>query len=82
VRQLRDANALASQTPDVPYRFLEALAADLAAHLARKYPPAPETGVTIAELQLAAREAWEEAAQEDRERVSTYMVPDLSEYFR
>jgi hypothetical protein len=82
LHQLQDANALASQGPDVPYRFLEALAADLALHLARKYPPRPETGVSLADLKLAADEAWEEAAQEDRERVPTYLVPDFSSYFR
>lgn len=81
VRQLEDANALAGQGPDIPYRFLEALAAELALHLARKYPPAPTSGVAIADLKLAAEEAWEEAAQEDRERVSSHFVPDLSGYF-
>lgn len=80
--QLQDAYPLASQSPDVPYRFLEALAADLALALARKYPPAPQSGITIADLGTAAAEAWEEAAQEDRERVSMYLVPDLSSYYR
>lgn len=81
VRQLQDANALAAQGPDLPYRFLEALAAELAVHLARKYPPAPASGVAIADLKLAAEEAWEEAAQEDRERVPMFVVPNLSGYF-
>ena len=80
--QIEDANALASQTPDIPYRFSEALCADLALHLARKFPPTPAGGVTIADLKLAAFEAWEEAAQEDRERVSMYLVPDFSGYYR
>jgi hypothetical protein len=82
VRQLRDANALLGQNPDIPYRFSEALCADLALHLARKYPPKPDSGITIADLKLAAAEAWEEAAAEDRERVSMFMVPDFSSYFR
>lgn len=82
VQQLQDANVLAAQSPDVPYRFLEALCADLALALSRKYPPNPSSGVTIADLKAAALEAWEEAAQEDRERVSMYMVPDFSSYFR
>jgi len=80
--QLQDANALASQSPDVPYRFLEALCADLAYALARKYPPNPQSGIAIADLKLAAAEAWEEAAQEDRERVPLFLVPDMSGYFR
>ncbi|MGO8916212.1 MAG: hypothetical protein ACLQJR_09920 [Stellaceae bacterium] len=82
LRQLQDANVWAAQGPDVPYRFLEALCADLTLALARKYPPNPASGVTIADLTLAASEAWQEAAQEDRERVSMYCVPDLSSYFR
>lgn len=82
VSQLQDASALASQGPDIPYRFNEALCADLALHLGRKYPPKPESGVTLADLKLAAAEAWEEAAQEDRERVSLYLVPDLGSYYR
>ncbi|HTV38601.1 MAG TPA: hypothetical protein VMF12_19385 [Xanthobacteraceae bacterium] len=82
VRQLQDANALLGENPDIPYRFAEALCAELALHLARKFPPRPESGITIADLKLAAMEAWEEAAQEDRERVSAYFVPDFSSYFR
>jgi hypothetical protein len=82
VQQLQDANVLLAQSPDIPYRFSEALAADLAYALARKYPPNPASGVSVADLKLAAAEAWEEAAQEDRERVSLFMMPDLSGYFR
>lgn len=82
VRQLQDANALAAQGPDIPYRFLEALCADLAYALARKFPPNPASGVSIADLKLVAAEAWEEAAAEDRERVPSYFVPDMSGYFR
>jgi hypothetical protein len=82
VQQIEDAAALASQTPDVPYRFLEALCADLALHLAKKYPPKPDSGITIADLRADAADAWHEAASEDRERVPMYLVPDLSGYFR
>jgi hypothetical protein len=82
VSQLQDANPLASQGLDIPYRFSEALCADLALHLARKFPPKPDSGITIADLKLAAQEAWEEAAVEDRERVSMFVVPDFSSYFR
>jgi hypothetical protein len=80
VQQQQDANALLAQTPDAPWRFLEAMSADLALHLARKYPPKPP--VTLADLAAAALAAWEEAAQQDRERVSTYFVPDFSSYFQ
>jgi hypothetical protein len=82
VQQMQDATALASQGPDVPYRFLEALCADLALHLAKKYPPRPDSGIAIADLRADAAEAWHEAASEDRERVPVYLAPDLSGYFR
>ncbi len=69
---------LAAQSPDVPYRFLEALCGDLALALSRGSPPDPCRGVTIADLKAAALEAWEEAAQEDRERVSRCAVAEGS----
>lgn len=77
MRRIQDAAATGGQTPDVPYRFLEALAADLAARLARKYAPS-----LVQSLQLDAKQAWSEAAEEDRERVQLFLAPDTSPYFR
>jgi hypothetical protein len=74
---MQDATTLASQGPDVPYRFLEALCADLALHLAKKYPPKPDSGIAMADLRADAADA-----SEDRERVPLYLVPDLTGYFR
>ena len=76
MRRIQDAYATGGQTPDVPYRFLDALAAELAARLARKYAPA-----LLQSLQLDAKMAWAEASEEDRERVQTFIVPDTSGYF-
>lgn len=82
VHQMQDADVLLSGTPDIPYRFNEALCADLAYHLSKKYPPKRESGITRQDLKMDAEEAWMEAMSEDRERVSMYLVPDLSGYFQ
>ena len=77
MRRIQDAYAQSGQTADIPYRFIEALVADMAARLARKYAPA-----LLASLQEDAKMQWAEAAQEDRERVQMFVCPDVSGYFR
>lgn len=77
MRRVQDAYAVNGQTPDVPYRFLESLTADVAARLARKYAPA-----LYASLQADAKFEWEQSSIEDRERVQLFLCPDTSGYFR
>lgn len=77
MRRIQDAYAQNGQIPDVPYLFLDALCAELAMRLARKY--AKEL---VAELRLEAKEAWDLAANENRERVQMFICPDTSGYFR
>ena len=77
MRRIQDAYAIGGQTADIPYRFLDALCAELAARLARKYAPA-----LVQSLQMDAKEAWAIASEEDRERVQMFLVPDTSGYFR
>lgn len=77
MRQLQDAALIGSQTMDMPYRFLEAFTAALAAHLAIKWRP--EAFDKLAEY---AQGAWDEAAYEDRQRVQLSVTPDLSGYYR
>ena len=77
MRRIQDASAQGGQTPDVPYRALEALCADMSARLSRKYAPA-----LYDSLKLDAAAAWAEFAQEDRERVQLFLCPDTSGYFR
>ena len=77
MRRIQDAYAVSGQTADIPYRFLDALAADLAARLSRKYAPALAAG-----LKEEAAEAWMVAANEDRERVQFFIAPDTSSYFQ
>lgn len=65
MRQLQDVGA-GSNTPDIPYRWQEALTAGIAAKLAEKYAPDREPGL-VAKAALAFRKAF----TEDRERVPT-----------
>lgn len=60
----------------MPYRFTEAYTAALAAHLAIKF--APDRAVN---LDASAKETWDEAADEDREKTTTSITPDLSGLF-
>ena len=65
LRRLQDVTA-GSETPDVPYRWFEALASGLAARLALKF--APEK---FALLEKLAAGALQRAKAEDRERTDT-----------
>lgn len=65
MRQLQDVGA-GSNTPDIPYRWQEALTAGVAAKLAEKYAPDRERG-----LIAKAAAAFGKAMQEDRERTPT-----------
>lgn len=75
-RQVQDADIVGGQTLAVPFRMLETFTADLAAHLSLKW--APERMTALANYAAAQ---WALAADEDRERVSTYLVPSLQGYF-
>jgi hypothetical protein len=75
-RQVQDADLSNGQTLNVPFRMLEAFTSDLAAHLAMKW--APER---VQILSQYAAQQWALAEAEDREHVSTFVVPDLSGYF-
>lgn len=77
MRRLQDAAITMGQTADVPFRFTDALCADLAMRLAQKYAP------TLWEsLKMDAKEAWHEAWLADREHVDLNLTPDLSGYYR
>lgn len=74
--QVQDANPGMGETPNIPYRFLDALCAGLAARLAVKYAKA-----MLPVLEPMAKAAWLEAATEDRERAEQFILPDLGQYF-
>lgn len=77
MRRVQDAYATSGQTADIPYLFLDALCADMASRLARKYAPA-----LLQSFREEAQEAWTIAAEENRERVQLFLCPDTSGYFR
>jgi hypothetical protein len=77
VRQVQDASLPSGVTVEVPYRFLDAFTAGLAARLARMYAPTLE-----AERKKDALDAWGIAAQQDVENVPLYIIPGLDSYFR
>ena len=74
IRQMQDAGA-PGNTLDVPYRFQNALAAGLAKELAVKYNPS-----RVIDLAAMAKEAFDAAAAEDRERVPMGVAPDMTGY--
>ncbi|MDE2096863.1 MAG: hypothetical protein KGL39_06410 [Patescibacteria group bacterium] len=76
-RQLQDANLPSGETPDVPYRFLDALCAEVAYRLSRVYAPDKE------QMRKAdAQEAWAIAATNDVENVPLAVAPMLNGYYR
>jgi hypothetical protein len=75
-QQVQDADIVGGQTLNIPYRFLETFTADLAAQMAIKW--APDRAVALAQY---AAQQWEAAATEDREKVSSFLTPDMSGYF-
>lgn len=75
LRRLDDAGNSGALTMDVPFRFLEALTAGLAYQLAMKNP---ESEGRVMPLKQYYDEAFQLAADEDRQRVSVRFVPGMS----
>jgi hypothetical protein len=74
--QMQDANLAGGETPDVPYRWLDALVAGLSHRLARIYAPQME----VARKQDAI-EAWNIAASQDTENVPWFIIPGIRSYY-
>lgn len=77
MRRCQDANATMGETPDIPYRFIDALCARLAHRLGMKYAKA-----MLPVLEAEAKAAWTEAGIEDRERADIMILPMLDGYYR
>jgi hypothetical protein len=60
---------------DIPFRFLPAMVAGLAYYLILKLPAAPDTASRIQILKSQYDEAWQLAAEEDREKAAVRFVP-------
>lgn len=71
IRLPEDLTAL-TQTLDAPALWFDALCAELAARLAKKFAPA-----AYADLKAEAMDAFQAAAKENTERVGLTLTPDL-----
>lgn len=78
LRSIEDTGTYVN-TMDIPARFLTALTTGLAYYLAMKSPNAMDR---IPLLQTEYERQYNLAAEEDRERASLWLVPDLSAYNR
>jgi hypothetical protein len=78
LRSIEDSGAY-TNTSDIPPRFLPALVSGLAYYLAIKSPNAAQR---VPMLQQEYERQYTLAAEEDRDRASFVMVPDMSSYNR
>lgn len=78
LRRIQDAGEGGTRTPDIPFRFLPAMVAGLAYYLSLKIPGALERSQM---LKAEYEEAYQLAADEDREKASLRLVP-RSEFMR
>jgi len=74
IRRLYDVTA-AAETPDVPYRWVDALTWDLAFRLFMKKPLIERTAKDYRMLKSENDEAFYLASTEDRERAPTQILP-------
>ena len=75
--QVQDANLASGETPDIPYRWLDALVAALAHRMARIFVPPLEQ-----QRKQDAQEAWAIAADQDTENVNFVLAPTIRTYYR
>jgi len=76
MRRIQNAGVGMGEIPDIHFLFMDALCARLAARLAVKYAK-PMLPV----LKEEAKEAWDAAITENRERAEDYIVPNLAPYW-
>jgi hypothetical protein len=74
LRRLQNAGKSGETTQDIPFRFLPALIAGLAYHMAMKFP---EGLPRMTALKMQYDEAWGLASDEDREKSPTRLVPRI-----
>jgi hypothetical protein len=75
--QIQDATIGNGATLDLPFRFYDAYAAELALRIAEKWQPA-----MFDRLERRAKKAWEEASSSDKENVPMFITPQLGGYYR
>lgn len=75
--QMQDANLPAGETPDVPYRWFDAIVAGLAHRVSRIYKPELEQA-----RKVDADDAWKIVAAQDTENVPYMLAPAINSYYR
>lgn len=76
VTQMQDAGIPGGETPDIPYRWLDALVAGMAYRMARVYRTDME-----AQRKADYMDAWGIAASQDTENVPFTITPAISTYY-
>jgi hypothetical protein len=77
LRRIQNAGDLGTNTQDIPFRFLPCMVAGLAYHLSLKIPEAlPRAEM----LKALYEEAFQQAADEDREKASIRLAPRMQFY--
>lgn len=76
-RQIQDSNLSGGQTPEVPFRWLDCMVAELSHRLARIWKPELE-----AQRKIDAKEAWDLAAAEDTEDVGLTIAPMIGNFYQ
>ena len=78
LRRIEDASIAGGQTPDIPYRAIDAFCAGMARRLAKKFV----TDKTLRdEISKDATQAWIEFADADNEGTSVSISGDFSRYW-
>lgn len=77
VQQLQDANLPLGETPNVPYRWYDALVADMAYRMARIWKPELED-----KRAMDAKKAFDIAATQDVENVDLVIAPQMDNFYR
>ena len=75
MQRVEDSGSVASNNMDVPSRWLPALVAGLAYHVAIKKPEVSDRAPMLREL---FEEQWSLSADADREKASLYLAPSVN----
>lgn len=82
MKRIQDAAPNGLQTPDIPYRALDALCDGLALRLAKKFAPAETRADIVAGLKQDAAESWGLFSRNDTEDGLFEIQPQLNSYWR
>jgi hypothetical protein len=79
LRRIQDAGSNGTTNEDIPFRFIPAMVAGLASYLSIKLPNVDPTRIQM--LKQDYEQAYQNAADEDREKASIRFVPRSSFYY-